>query len=74
MESSKGHKLDQSHLDHFFISKDQDVVFVFVCDPSFNMVKPTATNHYKPNTTLVSNFVAVSRGRGDIICIYVFDN
>ncbi len=42
-----------SHLDHFFISQDQDVVFVFICDPSFNMIKPTATNHYKPDTTLV---------------------
>ncbi len=44
MERSKGHKPNQSYLDRFFITKDQEVVFVFICDPSFNMVKPITTN------------------------------
>ncbi len=50
MERSKGHKPNLSHLDNFFITKDQEVVFVFICDPSFNMDKPTASNHYKTET------------------------
>ena len=36
----------RDHLDHVFIAEEQDVVLVLVGVPSFNMVKPTAANHW----------------------------